>query len=266
MTTATENTVQAEQPMNPVFEANKAVLADLAQKATELARQIKAQGNVEETVSDILKDSEDEQLVKFREYRDKLESQLYDLEEQAKTYVRENLLPKDADQLDVKAATEQYKVYNKQFKDLVGALSNLNLPGTEDFVNSITKPEPLRGSGTSNSQTGIVRKRIDRIRVKPVNAPDNEYQEAGVKTVKNDDGTETQKFSLGNLVEWFRKEGGGKVDANVLREHADAAANTTEWVSLNGKPFEFNVAVPDTDKSYMVEITPRPGKADSTDN
>lgn len=256
---STTESVENLPALPPLLAANYDVLVQLSHDASSIARRIKAQGNEAQLIADVLETSDDEKVQKFNAWVEQLENQRKQAEDQIAQYIRETLLPKNDDVLDVDKATVEYKTKRKNYQDLLGALRGVVEPA--DFASlekRLPEMESLgRKSGGGSTGTGIKRTRIDEILVKSVNAPDSEYKPV-TKDVK-DPKTQTveKKTSFGILSEYLSKLTGNDIDQALLREHADAEAGTSDWKSLNGKPFTFAFRASD-EHNLMIRVTPRP--------
>ena len=243
-------------PMAAQIAASRQMIEGLIARANESATKIRSVQNANSAVSDLIKESDDATVVKFREERDKLLATLSSWENEVETYVKANLLPKD-ESVDVDTEKKSYDEAKAAAKALVGALKIL---GGDDSVKDL--PEIMsvgRGGSSQAGVTGIKRPRVDRIRIKDARKPDAQYTE--VKHVKkNDDGSEKVTVSFSVLANTLKAQFGEKVDANTLREHAESVAGEYDtWSNRNGEPFEFAISFGDEDKRQhvMVEVTPQ---------
>jgi hypothetical protein len=248
----TETTVN---PMAAQISASRTMVEGLIARANEAATAVRSVQNQSSAVSDLLKESDDERLVKFRQQLEKLDATRAQWVSEAEA-IAKTLLPQD-DTVNVDEKTAEYKEAKAAAKALVDALKIL---GGDDAVKDL--PELLSlGRGGTAGVTGIKRPRVDRIRLR--NAQDDATAYSEVKHVaKQDDGTEKVTVSFSVLAQKIKSEYGEKVDANTLREHAEGVAGEYDtWASRNGEPFEFAVSVGDDEnrKHLMVEVTPQNG-------
>lgn len=246
----TETTVN---PLQAQVQATRTIIEGLVAKANAAATAVRSVQNEKSAVSDLIKESDDAIVVKYREEREKLEATLLKWEQEVTAHVKANLLPKD-DSVNVEEKTAEYKEAKEAVKGMLGALKII---GGEDAVKDL--PEMLtlgRGGSTNVGQTGIKRPRVDRIRFRDQSVEN--YTEAVHKTEK--DGEEKTTVSFSVLSQMIKSQFGEKVDANTLREHAEGVAGEYDkWADRNGDPFEFVVSVGDENnrKHIVVEVTPQ---------
>lgn len=242
-------TETAVNPYAQVMEANGALLRALTAQANEKVAKVKASENVNETISDLLKESDDEKVVKYREFVDTLENKLLAAEREMTEYVKANLLPQDNDAVDVEAETAAYKELRDQINGFRKLLSQL--PGGPEFLESLPTLDSLgRGGGSGGGPTGR-KPRVTRAFVANAKSADDKtevFQEH-----KNEDGTVDRKVSLTIVAQHLSKLSGTKVDPSTIRDHADEVVGT-DWKSRNGEPFDFAMAV--GDENYIVTLTP----------
>lgn len=249
----TETTVN---PMAAQISASRTMVESLIARANEAATAVRSVQNQSSAVSDLLKESDDERLVRFREQLEKLDATRAQWVNEAEA-IAKTLLPQD-DTVNVEEKTNEYKEAKAAAKALVDALKILDPSGdsTKDLPELVSL-----GRGGAAGVTGIKRPRVDRIRLR--NAQDDATAYAEVKHVKReDDGTEKVTVSFSVLAQQIKSQYGEKVDANTLREHAEGVAGEYDtWSSRNGEPFEFAVSVGDDEnrKHLMVEVTPQAG-------
>lgn len=243
----TETATPAANPMQQLIDVNRGVYSQTVEEANKVATQYKAQGNVEETVADLINTSDDEKLVAYRKFRDETNERLLAAQTQVEQYTRENLLPKSEDAL----TPEQLKTNYTELRDQVKAISTvLKTFGGEDALKDLPDLLSIGRSGNAGSQSGVRRPRVSRILL--ANAKDADNKAEVFSNVKQKDGTVEKVVRMGILAQKLN------VEPSDLIEAADAAAGTKEWSTLNGKPFSFAYATGDAEngENWIIEVTP----------
>lgn len=203
---------------------------EAANKAAEDFKAITS--GAEERIVSFLNTSEDEQVVKFREYRDKVTAQieaaqkkLDDAEDNARKYAESQVATDDGDPAAIK---EQAMKSRREANEIAKALSVL--VGEEAFTEAakeagIPDLAGIRGAGNKGA-TGIRRPRLERATVNG-------------HPVADKDG----KTSFG-LIESYIGKAYGKVDGNDLRSAAFQAAGTDDLSTVKGEEISFTFTVP----------------------
>lgn len=206
--------------------------ADEANKAADEYKALTADSD--KRLADFLNTSDDENIVKWREQRDKVQAQIEaaqaKLEEQeakAREYAEGQVASAEGDPAEVKT---RYVEARKTANDLRKALVLLT---DEETVNAavesagITEVISLRGTTTKGAATGIRRPRISAASVNG-------------EAVANKDG----KTSFTVLADYVTRKY-GKVSGDDLRNAAFTAAGTDDLNSLDeGTVVEFTYTVP----------------------
>lgn len=264
-TEPTTETVEVPGPYREMVALNKQMLTAWANEANEQVRAVKSQENIETTIQDTIDNNDHETLAAYRQYVEEQEAALQAAYDSIRSFVTENLLPKDTDAVDPQAALEVWKEKKQAYDGLVSVMAKF--PGFDkEMVTKLLSDVPTienmgrhRGS-KGEGGSGIRRPRVVRIRYREQGTEN--WTESFTVKGKGDNAEKVIGFTpLGaNLRKAF-----GKVDDGQLRMEADQAAGTTEWVSLDGKPFSFYVSIPKRDNPeestlVEVEVTPKAGK------
>lgn len=251
-------TTETTTPVNPLAEqinGSRTLIVSLIEKANASATAVRAAQNTKSALSDLLKESDDPVLVKYRELMEQAQAQMNKWTEDAEKHASANLLPKS--DVDVEAERKNYAEAKAAVNGLVNALKVI---GGEDAVKDLPDLLSVGRSGSASAgQTGIKRPRVDRIRMKDAASDTAQYAE--VKSVKkNDDGTEKVTVSFTVLAQKIKSEFGVKVDAKTIYDHAVQVAGPYDnWGERNGEPFEFVVSIGDEHERHhvSVEVTPQ---------
>lgn len=241
---------------------NLQMLSDFANQANALARKVKAQENIETTLQDIVDNADDAELVAFREWRTQQEAIIAQAEAQARDKAKSML--GDVDQIDPEKALAEWTLLNQQYNATVTFMKKnpvADFSGVLEFATPVENMGRKRGSGG----TGVRRPRVARIEYRVGNG---EWVESYTDHKSRTDNTVTRTVGFPALSSNLKEVTGVKVDPGVLIQEADAAANTTKWVELEGKPFTFHVSVEnDGTKPHLVEVrvTPKANEAEAAE-
>lgn len=195
----------------------------------------------------------DERILKYRADFEAAQAEILKWQADVEKYIVESGLV-SVEPVDVAAETEAWKAQNLTVKSLRTALENVS----KDAVQGLTEVQGIPGTSRGGSQAGVLRPRVQRIRVQ-VAGQDNWTE---VFSEKEKDGTKVQFTNMTVLAQALTKQYGQAVTAQDLQSPMFEEAKTTDLASLNGQPvtFAFNV----TDKNHedksvnlLIEVTPR---------
>lgn len=234
--------------------ATQVMLAQLIAEANKDAQIVKSAQNQNALISDLIKESDDENVAKYRQVVEETEARLNKWHDEITAYVKANLMPKADGENDVEAATARYKEKVTAIKQFTEALKIL--PGNEEILKSLPELTKVGRAGGGSHQTGAKRPRVDRLRV---SADGGENWTEVSQTIKDKkSGEEKDVVSFTVLSNYIRQTFSEKVDAVTLREHAEGVAgDSSEW--LGKAPFEYVVSFgPDDKRTHLkVEVTPQ---------
>jgi hypothetical protein len=259
--TTTENKMSVREaawknsPFAAVFEGSLEALTDIATKVNELVARVKAEGNEQDQLNEILLHSDDKNVVEYRKLKEELENDLANNLETITNYAKDpkNGLMVKGD-FDVESATKQIQDYTDKYKKLTAGLRPFD--GGEDFVNSLPKINSLKGSGNS---TGQQRWRMANLEVKPATSDDSNYERVfESKPILDSNKKPTGQFedvqTFTVLSKVLKEKTGQKVDVANIYQHATEVRNETE-------PFTFALSIPKADgnssDNFMVRVTPK---------
>lgn len=198
-------------------------------------------------------ETSDEQILKYRADFEAAQAEILKWQTAIEQYiVRAGLV--SVEPVDVAAETEAWKAQNATVKALRTALENVS----KDAVTGLTEVKGIPGSARGGSQAGVLRPRVQRIRVQV--AGQDTWTE--VFSEKEKDGAKVQFTNMTVLAQALTKQYGQAVTAQDVQAPLFEEAKTTDLSTLNGQPvtFAFNVTNKnDGDKSVnlIVEVTPR---------
>lgn len=252
-------TTQAQAPETNAYaqglNATQVMLSQLIAEANKDAQVIKSAQNQGALISDLIKESDDENVAKYRQVVEETEARLNKWHDEITAYVKANLMPKTDGESDVEAATARYKEKTTAIKQFTEALKIL--PGNEEILKGLPELTKVGRTGGGANQVGAKRPRVDRIRVSTDGGENWTEVSQTVKDKKNP-GDEKVVVSFTVLSNYIKQTFGAKVDAVNLREHAEAVAgDSSEWAGKS--PFEYVVSFGDEDKRthLKVEVTPQ---------
>lgn len=253
-----EQTVTTD-PFEVARQGAVGVLRQLIAEANESAKVVKAAQNQNAVIADVIESSDDDQVVKFRDFMEQLEAKRTEAENAITEYVKANLLPK-GEENDLEGATANYKEKKAAIKSFVDALKVL--PGGEDAVKDLPELQSLGRGGGNVGGTGTKRPRVEEIYVRLHDSADWKRVYATQKDPKNEGATrEVTNFTV--AAQKLKGEPFGvEVSAKELRELAEAeAGDSSEWSNREGKPFEFAVTRGDDEnrKHVLVKVVPQNG-------
>jgi len=236
-------------PDSPLVVAGRAEYELLATQANNLFVKVQNVENVNATIAEIRNTSEDERIVAFREWKEKVEAALLAKELEVDHIIKAEFIESEPVDIDaVKAA----------HKELVGKAKALRTVLTqfagEAAIHKLPELKSLSGRAVSaGAGTGSKRPRLQSVTVKGVPV---------FSTKKEEDGTTTQVASFTVLAQWLsaKERGGIKVEPKTLQEAAFAAAGTDDLSTLAGRPVSFAVTVGEGDNLVThsdIVVTPR---------
>lgn len=243
--------------------AARAEYSATAKEANALFSKVQAHENVAATIAEVRKESDDEIVVKFREWLEKANNAIIAEEAKIDEYIKSNLIPKGED-FDVDAVKAAHKELVKKVRGLRDVL--VMVGGGENATLSLPGVKSISGRAVSGGGTGIRRHRLDNVTV----------DGKDVYAVKRDKeaGTEEHIASFGALHAFLNKHPevkgtGTSVELTDLHNAAYKAAGTDDFASLNGKPFKFSVTASGKNEDGTMKygktfaeivLTPRVGK------
>ena len=177
----------------------------------------------------------DENILKFREYKEKVLANLRENEEKIEQYIISNNLV-DTTPIDVEAVTSQAKEKATLIKNLKATLSSL--PGGTDALSGLPEVSKLpgisRAGGSGAGGTGIKRPRLASITMDGVN----------IEEVKGDKHIATISVLVTHLKKnEYLTATGEEITTSFLQAHLFEAAGVSDLAALNGKPIEFSLAL-----------------------
>lgn len=239
-------------PFGQAIRINAEMANVLCAQANAIASQLKAVGNVGKIVSEIRDNSDDEKVVRFREFKTQLLAKLDEAERTVDAHIKASLMP-STDGLDVEAAKAAYAPLAAQVKALhtvVGTFA-AQTPAGGVPEGLLTGLLTLKGtqSKASNGESGIRRPRISEITVNG---------ESVFEEKKNEDGTVKHVSNLTVLKLWLdKKYKGHGYTVPVIQDLMFGAAGTEDISTLEGKPFDFTLALKgEGQPTVTVNVTP----------
>ena len=244
MSTETPTTVNSTpSPYQPMFDASKPALEDLANRYNALVAQLK-NASVQDRVNEILRDQQgDENIDAWRKLDEELRNHLATNLEKIENYVKEHILD-TSETVDVEKLTAEAREVRKNYTDLSNGLKSF--AGGPEFVESLPKLSNLTGSGT----TGHQRARWSKLEIRKASETDENYTEVYEdQPVLDKDRKPTGEFKRVNtfttLAKTLKEKTGRKQDIAMIYEHANAENKN------DGRPFVFAVG------EYLVRATPK---------
>lgn len=226
-------TVAAVNPYEALITSGMDTLRSESAAYNVLAERIVHADNAVRLVHEYRDDAEteDPNIVAFRDFKEKLLANLAAAETKIETYIVDNKLV-DTTPIDVAAATEQAKAKAKLVKELKTVLSNF--PGGTEALSELPEltklPGVRAGGSTGAGGTGIKRPRLTSITVDGVNI--------------EKDGKSTTGILAAHLTKAeYVTATGGEITTSFLQEHLYAAAGVSDLSTLKGRPIEFSLAV-----------------------
>jgi hypothetical protein len=239
----TESTTTQPSPYQPMFDASRPALEDLANRYNSIVAQLK-NASVQDRVNEVLTDHQgDENIDAWRKMDEELKNALATNLEKIEAYVKEHILD-TSEVVDVEKLTAEAREVKKSYTDLSNGLKSF--AGGNDFVESLPKLPNLKGGGN----TGQERARWAKLEVKPASDPDENYTEVYEdQPIKDKDGKVTGEFKRVNtfttLARKLKELSGEKQDVATIYEHANAEKGD------GTRPFTFAVG------KYLVRATPK---------
>ncbi len=216
-----------------VIEASKVALLEQTSAFNLLADKIIHAGNATKLISEMRDEAEtsNDQILKFREYKDKLLMNLHENEAKIDSYIVESGLV-DTTPVDVPATTEKAKAIATQVKNLKAVIAGF--PGGIEALTGIPELSKLPGIVRNSSATGekTYRPRIASLTCNGVSI----FETKGDKHIAN---VTILKLHLA-------KNEKVTVETSKLQELLFAAAGTHDLTTLNGAPVNFDLVIPAT--------------------
>lgn len=246
----TPETPEVVIPDSPLVTAGRAEYETLATQANELFGKVQAAENVNATIAEVRNSSEDETIVKFRDWLEKANARIIAETDKVDAYIKANLVSQEP--VDVEAVKASHKELVTKAKALRTVLTQF---AGDNAIHGLPELKSLSGRAVSaGAGTGGKRPRLQTVKV----GEKEIYSEK-----KEDDGTVTHVASFTVLAAWMSKDAKVKVEPKQLQEAAFAAAGTDDLSTLAGKPVTFAITVGEGAnlKTYP-EITVIPKVAD----
>lgn len=236
----TEATVTS--PYQPMFDASKPALEDLANRHASLVSQLKS-ASVQDRVNEVLNDYQgDQNIDAWRKLDEELKNTLATNLEKIEAYVKSHILD-TSETVDVEKLTTEAREIAKNFKDLTSGLKAF--PGGPEFVDSLPKLSNIRGGTSGDTQ----RARWAKLEIAPTSDPNNFTEVFEDQPVLNKDKKPTGEFKRVNtftvLAKVLKDKSGKKSDMATIYEHANAENRN------DGRPFTFEY------NGYIVRATPK---------
>lgn len=221
------------------------IAADAAEKiaaANKVAETVQANTVDENKLVHEIRDNRettDENLKKFHAYIDRLDDERFKAVEKVDAYIRDNLMPKRDENVDIDALKKSHDEARKAAKRALDFLRD-QFSSDEEFEkfcqeNNIPALKSVRG-GTTGTGAGTPRPRIV----------------GGY--IDGEDVSKDGNVNFTILAAALAKKSGQDVEVRDLQSAAFEAAGTTDLKSLNGRGFEYSYTV--GDKNYMIKIVP----------
>jgi hypothetical protein len=232
-------------PYQPMFDASKPALEDLANRYNNLVAQLK-NASVQDRVNEVLKDHQgDQNIDAWRRLDEELRNTLATNLEKIEEYVKTNILD-TSEVVDVEKLTTQAREIKKNYADMTNGLKGF--AGGPEFVETLPKLSNLKGNSSDSGQS---RWRLADLEIAPVTDSENWTKVFEDQPIKDKDGKitgETKRVqTFTTLSKKLKELTGKKSDMATIYEHAKAER---EKVGDN-HPFTFEY------NGYLVRATPK---------